>query len=535
MNLDLPLLKILGGASVTDLAEEAAERLPSSAIPLVQSEMAPVPDTSSGPTIDASKSESSASLPSGLETPLTEPSSWPLSIRDDQDESQGPTLLRQEALSLGQEHSWKLQQQADDPTIFNSTIGMYMEGPIDLERLSRALSLSLHRHEAFRTCFFEAGDNPRRPVQAVMKAPSVRFQAVPVADRAAAEEGFRQLERHRYNIAAGDTLKLVDFYWSPDDHILVIAYNRLVGDGSTTENLFVEVGQLYNGAELPPPPQYPDFAARQRLDYENGRMDGDIAYWESLYKMPPAILPVMPLPQAKPRGQTAWDQHTLTVRVNPMIAIRIKERSRKHKATPMQFYLAAYHVLLARLTGSADISIGVADTNRSSLEDLSTMGYFANLLPVRLAYSAIDTFGEELIATKEHMRAAMLHSRVPYSVTLERLGLAQPKPAMTHAPLFQAVFDYKQGQAESGSIGGAKVAEVLASRERTPYDIVLEMSDDPTKDPLITVKLQSSLYSPEDVQVVVNGYLSVLSIFSRNPALRVDEGRLDQAVRGVKA
>lgn len=73
-------------------------------------------------------------------------------------------------------------------------------------------------------------------------------------------------------------LKLKDFYWSANDHLLFIAYNRLVGDGSTTENLFVEVSQLYDGAELPRLPQYTGFTARQRLEYESGQMGADIAY-----------------------------------------------------------------------------------------------------------------------------------------------------------------------------------------------------------------------------------------------------------------
>ncbi len=435
-------------------------------------------------------------------------------------------------MSLNQEHSWKLQKHAHDLTTFNSTIGMYMRGYIDLERLSRAFSTAFQRHEVFRTCFPDTGDDPSQPMQAIMKVPWTRFDAVPVADRAAAEQGFRDLDCQSYNLAIGDTMKIVDFYWSPNDHILIIAYNQLVCDGWTYEQLFVEIAKLYDGAELPPPPQYAEFAARQRLDYEAGLMDGDIAFWKSLHKTLPSVLPVMSLPQAQSRRPSIWEHYTLTARLSPIHASLIKEGSRKLKATPMHFYLAAYYVLLARLTGSADIPIGVADANRSSLEDLSTMGFFYNILPLRLAYSMDCTFGEALAMTKEQMRNGLLHSRVPYHVILERLGVSS---TTTHAPLFQAVFDYKQGQAESGSIGSAHMAGVLASRSRTPYDITLEMSDDPTKDPLITFKLQSSFYGPDDVKTVMSSYMSMISMFSRDQALRIDEGQLDQALEVKQA
>lgn len=68
----------------------------------------------------------------------------------------------------------------------------------------------------------------------------------------------------------------------------------------------------------------------------------------------------------------------------------------------MQFYLAVYHVLLARLTESSqDITIGIADINRSTIEEVSTMGYFANVLPFHFQFAAPMTFGEHLVSTKD--------------------------------------------------------------------------------------------------------------------------------------
>ncbi|KAI1422434.1 polyketide synthase [Xylaria sp. FL1777] len=534
LNLDLPLLKVLGGASITDLAAEAATRLPSSAIPLVQSTSSDESEEGPSSEVDVPSSETSTiSLPSTGESSVTESD-------DENDEVKEAVLLRSEKLSLTQEYSWNIQKQIGDPTILNSTIGMFMDGPIDMNLLAKAVGTVLRRHEIFRTRFRETADGP---IQDVVSSPSplVRLQKIPVADRAAAIEQFTLLEQHKYAYSEGDTIKFVVCSWSSEHHLLVLGYSRFVGDGQTTENIFNEIAQVYAGISLPSPAQqYPDFAARQRLDYESGRMDEDIHFWESLHKSSLAVLPTMALPNAQPRGTAAtdggaWGQHTANVRLNPMIAIRIKERARKHKATPMHFYLTAFHVLLARLTSTTDVAIGFADTNRHNLQDMTTMGYFANLLPIRMAYSAGDTFGDELVATKDFMRGALQHSQVPYGVVLERLGLASPGSAQQEpaAPLFQAVFDYRQGQAESGSIGAAKITEVKAARERTPYDVVLEMSDDPTKTPLITFKLTDVMYGPEDVQYIANAYLAVLSVFSRNPALKVNEGRLDQTPKGV--
>ncbi|XP_044718107.1 polyketide synthase dehydratase domain-containing protein [Hirsutella rhossiliensis] len=519
LSIDIPLLKILGGASVNDLADEAVSRLTPEAIPLAHSGAAH-PSGEAQPA-SALPAESTADATSSVDyDDVPTPAS---SLEEEFSERKAP-------LSIAQEYAWKQQQLPLDPKTFNSTIGMYMQGPLNLNRLAWAFNQALLRNDAFRTSFIPDRDDSGNPIQFVMKTPHAKFEAVHVADKAAADQGFKDLEGYQYDLAKGDTLKIVNFHWSPTDHLLVIAYHRLVGDGWTTEHLFVEAGQLYSGAQLQPAPSYADFAIRQRKHLEAGEFDKDLDYWSDLFRSFPARLPVLVVPGAKANVvPTWWTEHGVTARLNRMVAIRIKDRSRKHKVTPMHYYLAAFHVLLARLTSSTNIVIGVADTNRPTLVDQATMGYFSSLLPVRLDYASDKIFNEVLLAAKEQLRLALLHSAVPYGAILDRLGLANP--TADKAPLFQAVFDYKQGQAESGNIGEAKIVDSRTPRAGSPYDITLEMSNDPTKDPLITIKLQSERYQSEDADVVMNAYLSILSIFSRNPALRVEDGRLDQGAK----
>ncbi|WDK20925.1 beta-ketoacyl synthase domain-containing protein [Colletotrichum graminicola] len=521
LNLELPVLKILGGASINDLAEEAAERLPPSATPLVHCSDLKVPVAVQSSSDDSASSRSSDTEPSSVST------SPPLTAIPGNKVGDTLPFERKASMSLNQEYSWKMQRQSADPTRFNSTIGMYMKGYIDLDRMAWAFEAVLRRHKIFQTRFPSSGET----VQIIMDAPRIRFRAVPVADRAAAEQGFKDVDGQSYDLAAGDTLKLVDFYWAPDEHIVIIAYNQLVCDGWTYERLFVELAQIYDGNnDLPPAPQYADFAARQRAAYEKGGMDADLAYWKSLHEALPEPLPVLSLPPGSPpaaagdpKPPPSWDQHVLKARVSPATASRIRNVCRRSKATPMQFYLASYYVLLARLTGRADMAIGVADANRPDLDDLSTMGLFLNMLLLRLGHTAGDTFASALSRAREHMRGAVLHSRAPMHVVLEGLGVDSAKP---HA-FMQAVFDYKQGQAESGALGEAHMAGVLASRSRTPYDITLEMSDDPSKSPLLTFKLQSSQYSPRDVREVMGSFMSLLDAFSRDQGTLISEAQLD--------
>lgn len=533
LSLTVPVLKVLSGASVADLAEDAATRLPPPVIPLIKTAAHEVTEPAQN----------------GDKEHKIQQNGTNHHPDHDQHENrqQHNAILRQEQLSIAQEDSWRLQQ-AFGENVSNTTVGMFMQGPIDLERLARAWESSLRRYEIFRTAFTEAQPRPsgpsggvELPKQTIMSALVTQIRLFPVADRGAAEEELNKLaSTHHYDVAAGETLLVVIYYWPGDgsQFLLVFGYHRLVGDGSTTENLFGEVGQLYNGTKLPPPLQYGPLAAQQRADLEGGKLDAHVQYWHKLYNTPrpPPVLPALHLPQALAHVHAhaqrpalpltadalALGQHEASGRVPPLVGFRIRERSRQYKATAMHFYLTAYHILLARLTQTADMTIGLADTGRSTADQLAAMGPFANTLPVRMpAHVAGATFIEALTRTRDRVRQAMPHALVPLP------ALSAPEEA-THNSMFQAVFDYRQGATESGRIGGASIVETVVRRNGVgpQHHVLLEVSDDPTRVPLVNVKLPAALYGPADPGVFVDAYLSLLALFSSNAALKVAEGDL---------
>jgi len=549
------VLKVLGGASIIDLVDDAVDRLPSSTVPLLdlaaaskqeilplvatvtdqeqtfirlQSQPSLVSETSSGtPSLSLASDECISNQLDGHSTPPTAYSAFEDGA-DEKDPFEATTvhddLQRIEGMSFGQARFWLMRQLVQDPTTFNVTVGLWIEGPVDLGRLARAVNTATQRHETFRTRFFEEDGRPDKPMQAIMNQSRVRFENMPVSDKSAALEGFKKLERQIYDIETGDTARITYFHWSPTQGFLVICYHHIISDGWSYELLFNEIDKLYKGEILPAPPQYADYAVRQRKEFDTGEMDADIAYWESEYKTLPPVLALLPLSDTLTRSRpVAWDYHEASFRLQPMVAARIRDRSRKHKANPIHFYLAAFQVLLARLSGSTDFSIGLSDANRATLADLETLGFFINLLPIRLQYDANQTFGEAIGQARTKVREALLHAKVPFDVLLQRLNIPRTS---THAPIFQAGFDYRQGQAESGTLGDAVLTGVELSRSRAAMDIMVEIMDDPKRDPKITFKLQSSIYDKEDVHALLKSYVNILATFSRNPALRVEEPRL---------
>lgn len=66
-----------------------------------------------------------------------------MELETDSGRDDSSKFVRKVPLSLTQEHSWRLQQQlSEDPAIFHNTADLYMEGKIDLERLSKAVTVA---------------------------------------------------------------------------------------------------------------------------------------------------------------------------------------------------------------------------------------------------------------------------------------------------------------------------------------------------------------------------------------------------------
>ena len=96
--------------------------------------------------------------------------------------------------------------------------------------------------------------------------------------------------------------------------------------------------------------------------------------------------------------------------------------------------LAAFNVLLYRYTGQHDIFVGspVANRNRPEVEGL--IGFFVNMLVMRMDLSGNPTFRELLGRVRQVALEAYAHQDLPFERLVEEL---QPERDMSLNPLFQ--------------------------------------------------------------------------------------------------
>ncbi|GAB1314574.1 hypothetical protein MFIFM68171_04784 [Madurella fahalii] len=575
LKVDIPVLKVVGGSSLAEICELAMKKLPddlatqigkgeaasasvpaSSPKPVVQlpqsnSLLSPTAPTANSTGASSSSSEYENSTP-GLQTPPTiyTPASTytedPLRLgnKDDVKTSvQADTdvaskiFVKSEPISVGQSRFWFLRLLVEDPTTFNVTLSFHLTGSMRVGDLERALRVVTARHESLRTCFIENGDEADQASQKVSARSSIRLErkAISSVEEAAAE--YAKLRTHEFDLSSGPLLRLMLLTQSPTSHYLMVNYHHIIMDMASFRILLSELEKVYNGQPLGPPPlQYPDFSVAQRQALERGELHDELNYWKGIYPLgeQPPILPLLPMARSSSRvAMTNYAVHQVETQLGSALAERVKSVSKLQRCTPFHFYLAAFKAMLFSFTDAQDLTIGIADANRSDGNVMGSIGFFLNLLALRFRRQPRQTFADAVVEARNTAYAALGNSRLPFDMLLNELNVAR---SSSYSPLFQAFFDYRQLVNDSQSWCNCQLELQEMHPGRTAYDLSLDVADFGS-DARITLRVQKALYDLTAANLLLETYGHFINVLSQDVSCSQEDTPLfseNQLARAVR-
>ncbi|WP_142926533.1 condensation domain-containing protein, partial [Mycobacterium marinum] len=139
--------------------------------------------------------------------------------------------------------------------------------------------------------------------------------------------------------------------------------------------------------------------------------------------------------------------------------------AREHNATSFMVVQAALAVVLAKISASSEVAVGVPVAGRRdpALDDL--VGLFHNTLVLRVDMSADPTVADLLAQVRASSLDAYENQDVPIEVLVERLNSNR---SLTHSPLAQVVLTWLNfpGQQDNPAKG-----LVLGDVEVTPMPV----------------------------------------------------------------
>ena len=545
LKADVPVLKIIGGSSLTDLCQTALAKLPeelvasigragqgsTTAITAIKKRSRLEANPSSEETSDAPSARSSSPANFSSSAADSSATSTQLSSRPSSSENLADTaklsapsrFLKSEQLSFGQSRFWFLRHLLQDQTTFNVNFYYHVTGNLRVADLERSVRIITARHEALRTCFVADPAEPSLAFQRVIDSSPMRLEHKNInrVEDVAAE--YAKLKGHVFDIANGELMRIMLLTLSSSSHYLLLSYHHILMDGFSFQVFLADLEKAYNGGSFglgPSPRQFPDFSRSQREAFENGEMEDELRFWRDVFpdEQPP-VLPLLPMARVSSRmPMRAFAVHQAECHLDPALATRVKSTAKAHHCTPFHFYLAAFKTMLFLFTNARDLTIGIADANRNDSDYMGTIGFFLNLLTLRFRREPSQRFADAVVEARSTTYTALGNSRLPFDVLLNELNVSR---SSSHSPFFQAFFDYRQGAQEKHAFGNVQFEVQELHPGRTAYDITLDVTSSAT-DALVMFRAQKSLYDLTGTNLLLETYVQLLDVLSRDASISLE-------------
>ncbi|KAF8846563.1 hypothetical protein BDZ45DRAFT_755927 [Acephala macrosclerotiorum] len=530
---DVPILILLGGASVIDLCNDIAANVfathssnkegtdPSKARPAAESTPAPAdtiklspPSTSSSDSTPSS--ESSSSSPERIsDTSDSEPEFLSKIVL--------PPWERIEPMSYGQSRIWFPSTFLEDKTAYNCTTSYRLKGALNIPRFEKALLAVTQRHESFRTAF-HTDSFTGEAKQDILSRSTFRLQKISLAnDDKDVQREFDRLHNHVYDLEGGDTFRAVLLSHSSDYHTVIFGYHHIIIDGVSWQLSLQEFERFYSSpdASFTDASQYAKFAQKQRQLVEGGVYAKELAFWKSELANPPEPLPLFPFAKSNSRKPlTRYDTIDFVRALDAPLTEKIKKASKIVKTTTFHFYLAVFQVLLHRFLDIEDLCLGIVDANRIDREFLQTIGFMLNTLPLRLNLNGEQSFAKIVQQTRTKAYAALGRSALPIDVILDELDIER-SPSLP--PLFQILVNYRMGALKQKTMGNVELEWQDYKDARNPYDITISIDEkDDGTGGFVSLSLLEHLFDQAGGDLLLSTYIHLLDQFASNPELRAN-------------
>lgn len=290
-----------------------------------------------------------------------------------------------------------------DDASFNLSRLYRITGDVDLERLRAALGRLARSIHALNVCFESTGD----AVHAVHRAPETDLDAlVPLTVLPGnAEEEIARLIAQQSDTPIPPNERQYAFHVYRDDEAAyaTVLFSHLVNDGYSYFNFLSELERLYAdlGAALPAsvddgPASFGDAAppSADALEFFRTRLGHLTTLGDDRLQG-----------RRTASGARLGEERSLELEAE--LGELIRSRTKELGCTPFAFFLAAYLVTYARVTGGRELVTGIPLANRRGLRQRQAYGYFVNTLPLAVDLTEHGTF-EELCRAVQSTTVGML-------------------------------------------------------------------------------------------------------------------------------
>jgi amino acid adenylation domain-containing protein/non-ribosomal peptide synthase protein (TIGR01720 family) len=293
-------------------------------------------------------------------------------------------------LSPQQKRLWLLQRG-----VFWSRCAVRIDGYIDLENLARAIYRVVDEHEILRTTFTVL-PGMTVPVQVIHAESTGCVQRHDLTRLSKAEQQ-REVSDLYSTTTDLDVLPLFRcdlLELSHDEAVMLLRAPVICADLHSLENIVSQITSFYAGETTPlDAMQYADFAEwhHELLESEEGRK----------YSTTQSPLADVNIPFETRANEDAFQPHLVPVSLSPEVLKFAAEEGGERWSNVV---LACWRILIQRLAGTSEITLGIACEGRRHPELVNSVGPYSRYVPLQIESNDALTIAElsdRLVEAKE--------------------------------------------------------------------------------------------------------------------------------------
>jgi amino acid adenylation domain-containing protein len=331
-------------------------------------------------------------------------------------------------------------------TAFNESVVLHLRGSLDVMLLRGALADVVARHEALRARVDADGEH--MVIAHALGIPLIE-RDISALDETARGEAYSKFldadahdafDMHKAPLIRWTLLKLDNAH-----HALVMTAHHIICDGWSTNVILEELAALYSSRTKTEPVKLPD--ALRFTDYARARETATASddgrstesYWLELFKDKPHPID---LPTDRPRGSVrSVAGATARYQMPAGFASMCRKFAAGEKSSLFMVLLTGFNALLAKLSKSSDIVVGVPMAGQSALGAGNLVGHCVDFLPLRANVAGNTTFRSLLKATRARMLEAADHQSYTYGTLVGKLAITRNPGRL---PLMEVHFNLEQ-------------------------------------------------------------------------------------------
>lgn len=320
------------------------------------------------------------------------------------------------------------------PEIYQLPRVLCIDGNIDIERIKRALTLLVSRHPALRTGFFKNSTNGFEAH--VFHEVRHEWQVIdmPGADAGAVDAWLRSRLKKTTDFSPESLSHFYLIRASALRSFLVTSVHHSIADGQSLQRIIVELFDAYSNEEVRSVARGPHDVITADWSVQ-GDFQHALQWWAEKLRNVPAVIGLpRDLGDGEKKGVTG-----VTYGLEPEAVAAAADLADKLRVSEFTVWYATLHVLLGRLTGSADVFSSFQSNGRRFLKNSTdSIGAYSNALVIHTEIDREWNFSDFVNYLNGEVRSAIGHELAPYHKVIEKTGV-HPRFGVNWYPQFPEI------------------------------------------------------------------------------------------------